>query len=66
MIKKELLKDLKILLEKYDVSIGFDFGEGSDTHGIYEECIVVSSNKTDENIFEIEGYFLSASDLEAT
>ena len=63
-MKKELLRDLKLLLEKYNVSIGFDFGEGSDTHGMYDERIVISSDETDKNVFEVNGYFLSASDLE--
>lgn len=34
-------KELKELLKKYNVGIGFSCGEGSDTHGLYDERMVI-------------------------
>jgi len=34
-------KDLKALLKKYEAGLSFMVGEGSDTHGLYDEAIGV-------------------------
>lgn len=34
-------KDLKVLLKKHEATIVFMLGEGSDTHGLYDEAIGV-------------------------
>ena len=60
---EEFLKDLRSLLKKHNVSIYFDFGEGSDTHGMYNECIVISNDETDEELIRVEGYGMDASDI---
>lgn len=39
---KAFQAELKALLEKYDAQIGFSCGEGSDTHGLYDEQIYFS------------------------
>jgi len=38
---KQFKKELKELLNKYDATIGFSVGEGSDTHGLYDEQMEV-------------------------
>jgi len=38
-------KELKELLSKYDAHIVFDVGDGSDTHGIYDEQLTVEFNE---------------------
>ncbi len=38
---KEFKKELKALLKKYNATIGFSVGDGSDTHGLYDERIEV-------------------------
>ena len=37
---EEFKAELKSLLEKYEVEISWECGEGSDTHGIYGEKMV--------------------------
>ena len=39
-----LLKELKELLFKYDVSIEFTCSDCSDTHGIYDAHMTISQN----------------------
>jgi hypothetical protein len=39
---EEFLKELQALLEKHKASINFHCGDGSDTHGIYDEGIEVT------------------------
>ena len=60
---KEFLEDLETLLRKHNVSIGFDFGEDSDMHGVYGECIIAYNNKTDKNLIRIDGYFMDEFDV---
>lgn len=63
--KAELIKkDLKEFLDKYNVNIEFDCHECSDLVGVYDEAIVVSDNKTNEQYIKHEGYSLDSSDLE--
>ena len=46
---KEFKQELAQLLIKYDVSIGFTCGESSDTHGLYDDQVVIEDNKTGKN-----------------
>ena len=43
--KKEFVKELKALLNKYDVSIGFVCDACSDMHGLYDERIEVQEKQ---------------------
>lgn len=69
--KNEFLKELKALLEKYDVSIGFSIGEGSDTHGLYDERITINHRIKKDSFIEeewlsVDGYDIFASDVEVS
>lgn len=57
---EEFKAKLQSLLTEYDVQVGFSVGEGSDTHGIYDERLCFQS-KTAE--IAIDGYWLGVSDL---
>ncbi len=39
---EDFKKELQALLKKYDASIGFNVGECSDTHGLYNERLEVA------------------------
>lgn len=56
-------EDLIALLDLYGVYICFDCGEGSDTHGLYDESIQVVDNVTGRVLLNVEGYSMSARDL---
>ena len=55
--------ELKALLEKYNVTIMWTCGDGSDTHGIYDENMVIQDNETNDNLLEIDGSCIGLSDL---
>lgn len=58
-------KELKALMVKHNVdSIYWSCGECSDTHGIYEEEMVISFNDKTPDI-RIDGGCISLSDLDA-
>ena len=59
----EFKRELKTLLEKYNVSIGFECADCSDLYGVYDEMIVIQDNKTNENIVEVDGYWICPNDL---
>lgn len=62
MNKSEQFKEeLKALLLKYNASIDFSVGEGSDTYGLYDESITLSIEDTE--VYSISGYGISAYDL---
>jgi hypothetical protein len=67
--REQFLSELKALLEKYRVSIGFEVGECSDTFGLYDEKIVID-HRVDGLIFpvwktwlETPGWNLGADDI---
>jgi hypothetical protein len=67
-MKEEFMKELKALLEKYNVCISATVGKGSDTHGIYDEQIVVyhqigDSFKTEDWLI-VDGWSLDKNDIE--
>lgn len=60
----ELKEELIALLEKYDVSIGFECADCSDLCGVRDEMIIVQENKTEKNILEADGYWLMKNNIE--
>lgn len=62
---KEFKNELKLLLEKYNVYIGLNFADCSDTHGMYDERIVIYSDswRQQDEIVLTNGYTLYPSDL---
>lgn len=61
-INNQFLIELKDLLKKHNAHISFSVGECSDTHGLYDEKMVISIKN--EDIFEIDGYGFSWYDME--
>lgn len=60
----EFLIKLKELLKEYDVNIGFNCSDCSDTHGIYDAHMVISQNKSPwKTIFKTGGWELSSEDI---
>ena len=59
--------ELKALLSKYNASINFSVGSCSDTHGLYDEKIVISHTVPetfkDIDILEVDGWGISAGDI---
>jgi len=60
-------KELRELLDKYNVTIAFSVGDCSDTHGLYEEKMVVfqtvpNSFKTEDWIV-VNGWSIDKHDL---
>lgn len=60
--EKQFKKELKELLEKYDATLEFYVGEGSDTHGLYDEEIVAWLGDH-TRISLIDGYSVDSVDL---
>ena len=61
--------ELKDLLVKYNASINFSVGSCSDTHGLYDEKMVVSIRPDPKSfkeidIIEVPGWGISAGDIE--
>ncbi len=61
-MNREFLLELAALLEKYGASIGFGCGEGSDTHGLYDERIGVSFGDNTEVVLA-EGWCVDSKDI---
>ena len=63
--KTQFAKELQVLLEKYDVSIGFGVGECSDTYGLYGEHMLIEPTHRQEQGWQIKitGWVISADDL---
>ena len=61
-INNQFLIELKDLLKKYNADISFSVGDGSDTHGLYDEKIVITIN--DKIIHENDGYGIAWYDIE--
>ena len=61
--------ELKDLLAKYNASINFSVGSCSDTHGLYDEKMVVSirpdmKSFKEIDILEVRGWSIAAGDIE--
>lgn len=68
--KEEFLTKLQELLEEYGASISFTCGPCSDTHGLYDERMVIEMVKSQarspwdtEEIFYAWGWGISTGDL---
>lgn len=59
--KKEFLKELKALLEKYDASICFTCHPSSDTYGLYDDHIIVLMGN--KEVAGSDNWTLVASDI---
>ncbi len=68
-MREEFLRELKALMEKYDVSIGFSVGECSDTHGLYDEKLVIDhrlkkGSFKEETWLTVHGWWMGSTDIE--
>lgn len=61
--KQEFISELKALLKKHDVLIWVGCGEYSDLHGVYDENIQFTDNKTQQNFYRVDGWCLDHTDL---
>jgi hypothetical protein len=67
-MRDEFLRELKALMEKYDVSIGFSVGDCSDTQGLYDEKVVIDHRISreswkEETWLEVDGWWLGSEDI---
>jgi hypothetical protein len=58
----EFIRELGALLHKHDVTISWTCGDGSDTHGIYDERMVFAHNA--DVFFSVDGGGVNAHDLQ--
>ncbi|MBL0732237.1 MAG: hypothetical protein JJW03_05220 [Desulfosarcina sp.] len=65
-MKEQFLKEFKMLLEKYDVCVGFDCAEDTDLKQIEMPGIVVVDRQENRIWLSVDGYGLVASDIEVT
>lgn len=56
-----MLVELKALLDKYKADISFTCSEGSDTYGLYNDHIEITSNT--KTIFKANGWYIHPNDL---
>ena len=61
-MKKEFLSELKALLKKYDVTIGFSVSECSDTYGLNDEKMIIYHK--DKNWLEVYGWGIDHTDIQ--
>ncbi len=57
----DFVLELQELLKKHNASIGFSCGEHSDTHGLYDEKLLIDIGNT--TVFEVEGWWLDGDSL---
>ena len=67
-MKEEFLQKLKALMEEYRVSIGFSVGDCSDTHGLYDEKMVIThrihpNEWGEEDWLTVDGWDFSSRDI---
>lgn len=60
---RNLERELKAIMLKYNVYIAFSCDDCSDTYGLVNDRIVIRERATDENIIESDGWHLTPSDL---
>jgi hypothetical protein len=65
---KQFLVELQALLSKYNADISFSVGSCSDTHGLYDEKMVISrrldpKSFKEVDILEVSGWSINAYDL---
>lgn len=64
----DFLVELQALLEKYKADISFSVSSGSDTHGLYDEKMVISIRPDSKSwkeidILEVNGWSISGYDI---
>jgi len=64
-MKETFLAELKKLLQEHNVTIGFDVSPCSDTHGLYDEKIVITKHEgfNEKTWLEVSGWGIDASDI---
>jgi hypothetical protein len=60
---KAFQDDLKALLKKHNATIAWQCADCSDTHGIYDEEMVIEDNEFGTKLFEVSGSTISVRDL---
>lgn len=65
-IKEQIKEEFKALLDKYNLSIGFECSDCSDLMGVYDPQIVISKREgTKEiDIIKSDDYYLTSKDIE--
>jgi len=58
---EQFLQELGLLMKKYNATIAFEVGDGSDTYGLYDEKMVCSVE--DEDITITRSWCFDTSDL---
>jgi hypothetical protein len=58
---KQILSELLAIMEKYDLSIGFQYDSGSDMYGVTGERIVIESGEG--RVIEVDGIWLTRGDV---
>lgn len=63
--KENFQKELKALLEKYNVRIMFSVSDCSDTYGLYEEKMIIYHRNPHytKTLIEVDGWSIGAEDL---
>lgn len=67
-IKIEFLQELADLLKKYNADISFSVSSGSDTHGLYDTKMVISTRPNPKSfkeidILEVDGWTINAYEI---
>ena len=60
-MKQQFLKELEVLLNKYNASIEFEVGHDSDLECVYDEKMTV--NVDDQSVLNIPGWIIDAKNL---
>jgi len=58
---KNFKKELKELMNKYNVSIGFTCDDSSDTYGLFDDHIVIEMDN--EVVIESDGWWLNKNEF---
>jgi hypothetical protein len=61
MEQHPLIKELVVLLAKYDASIEFTLDDCSDTYGIYGEAVEIVVGR--DTILKVDGWSLGSGDV---
>lgn len=61
--KKEFIKELKALLNKYNVNIQFVCDPCSDTYGIYDAGIAVFESRTGRQVLRTHDWYLDTTNV---
>lgn len=62
--RKQMLSELKALLEKYNFDIGFTCSECSDTHGLSDDHLIITDNATNERVVDFGGWWITSGSID--